>query len=60
LDFIALRSESCVLLVPQAAVEHPGVAELLETLRSAAYRSDLEALGPYDARRIGEELRSSA
>ncbi|MFY9780317.1 MAG: substrate-binding domain-containing protein, partial [Candidatus Baltobacteraceae bacterium] len=60
LDFIPLRAEACVLLVPQACMEHPGVAELLETLRSAAFRSDLEALGPYDARRIGEEVRSSA
>jgi molybdate-binding protein/DNA-binding XRE family transcriptional regulator len=60
LDFIPLCSESCVLLVPQTCLEHPGVAELLETLRSPAYRSDLEAMGPYDARRIGEEVRTSA
>jgi putative molybdopterin biosynthesis protein len=60
LDFIPLRSESCVLLVPQAYLEQPGVATLLETLRSPAYRRDLEALGPYDTRRIGEEARSNA
>jgi putative molybdopterin biosynthesis protein len=60
LDFIPLRSESCLLLVPQTCMEHPGVAELLETLRSSAYRRDLEAFGPYDTRHIGEEVRSSA
>jgi molybdate-binding protein/DNA-binding XRE family transcriptional regulator len=60
LDFMPLRAETCLLLVPQAYIEHPGVAELLETLRSPAYRCDLEALGPYDTRRIGEEVRQSA
>lgn len=60
LDFIPLRSEACLLLIAQAWLEHPGVAELLETLRSPAYRCDLEALGPYDTRRIGEEVLSSA
>jgi molybdate-binding protein len=60
LDFLPLRSESCVLLVPQTCMEHPGVAELLETLRSSAYRRDLAAFGPYDTRHTGEEVRSSA
>ena len=36
---------------------HAGVAALVETLRSNAYRRDLEAFGPYDTQRTGEEIR---
>jgi putative molybdopterin biosynthesis protein len=56
LDFIPLRSERSSLLIPTAYLRHPGVAELLETLRSNAYRRDLEAFGPYDTQRIGEQI----
>ena len=56
LDFIPLRSERSSLLIPLAYLRHPGVAELVETLRSNAYRCDLEAFGPYDTQRIGEQI----
>jgi molybdate-binding protein/DNA-binding XRE family transcriptional regulator len=56
LDFIPLRSERSSLVIPEAYLRHAGVAALVETLRSNAYRRDLEAFGPYDTRRIGEEL----
>jgi putative molybdopterin biosynthesis protein len=56
LDFIPLRSERSSLLIPLAYLRHPGVAELVETLRSNAYRRDLEAFGPYDTQRIGEQI----
>jgi putative molybdopterin biosynthesis protein len=56
LDFIPLRSERSSLLIPAAYLRHPGVAELVETLRSNAYRRDLEAFGPYDTQRIGEQI----
>jgi molybdate-binding protein/DNA-binding XRE family transcriptional regulator len=56
LDFIPLRSERSSLLIPEAYLRHAGVAALVETLRSNAYRRDLEAFGPYDTHRIGEEL----
>jgi molybdate-binding protein/DNA-binding XRE family transcriptional regulator len=56
LDFIPLRSERSSLLIPEAYLRHAGVAALVETLRSNAYRRDLEAFGPYDTRRIGEEI----
>ena len=56
LDFIPLRSERSSLLIPETYLGHAGVATLVETLRSSAYRLDLEAFGPYDTRRIGEEI----
>jgi molybdate-binding protein/DNA-binding XRE family transcriptional regulator len=56
LEFIALRSERCTLLIPENHLRNPAVAALVETLRSGAFRRDLEALGPYDTRRIGEEI----
>jgi putative molybdopterin biosynthesis protein len=56
LDFIPLRSERSSLLIPAAYLGHPSVTELLETLRSNAYRRDLEAFGPYDTQRIGEQI----
>ncbi len=56
LDFVPLRSERCTLLIPEAHLMHSGVAALLETLRSNAYRRDLAAFGPYDTSRTGEEI----
>lgn len=56
LDFIPLRSERSSLIIPSAYLRHAGVAALIETLRSNAYRRDLEAFGPYDTQRTGEEI----
>jgi putative molybdopterin biosynthesis protein len=56
LDFISLREERCVLLVPHAAVQTPEVRALLDALRSASYRRDLEAMRSYDVTRTGEKL----
>lgn len=56
LDFIPLRSERSSLLIPEAYLRHAGVAALVETLRSNAYRRDLQAFGPYDTRRTGEVI----
>ncbi len=56
LDFIALREERCALVVPSAAVRTPEVRALLDALRSAPYRRDLEALASYDVSRTGEPI----
>lgn len=56
LDFIPLRSERSSLVIRAAYLRHAGVAALVETLRSNAYRRDLEAFGPYDTQRTGEEI----
>jgi putative molybdopterin biosynthesis protein len=56
LDFIPLRAERSSLLIPAAYLRHAGVAALVETLRSNAYRRDLEAFGPYDTQRTGEQI----
>ncbi len=55
LEFLPLRTERCVLLVAARERNHPGVTGLIATLRSTAFRRELEALGPYDTQRIGEE-----
>lgn len=56
LGFLPLRRECCTLVMPRTALQHAGVAATIETLRTASYRHDLEALGPYDTNQIGEEL----
>ena len=56
LDFISIREERCVLLVANAAVKTPEVRALLDALRSAPYRRDLEALASYDVTKTGEQL----
>ncbi len=54
LDFIPLRDERCVLLVPRSALRARETRALLDALRSTPYRRDLEALQSYDVTRIGE------
>ncbi len=56
LDFISVREERCVLLVANAAVKTPEVRALLDALRSAPYRRDLEGLASYDVSRTGEHI----
>jgi molybdate-binding protein/DNA-binding XRE family transcriptional regulator len=57
LDFFPLRTERCVLVIPRGRLPHPGVAALLETLRGATFRRDLDALGAYDVDAAGNDLR---
>jgi putative molybdopterin biosynthesis protein len=59
LDFLPLRTERCVLVIPRNRLRHPGVAALLETLRGAAFRRDLDALEAYDVGAPGADLRRS-
>jgi molybdate-binding protein/DNA-binding XRE family transcriptional regulator len=56
LQFLALREERCALYVPRSALRTPAVRSLLDALRSAPYRSDLEALKSYDVTRMGEHI----
>ncbi len=56
LEFIALREERCTMLVPRAALRTPEIRSLLDALRCASYRHDLEALNAYDVTRTGESL----
>jgi len=56
LQFIPLRSERCTLIVPSGAVRTPEVRSVLEALRSAPYRRDLEALASYDVSRTGDRI----
>jgi putative molybdopterin biosynthesis protein len=57
LEFLPLRGELVVLVVPQAQLAHPAVGALLETLRSEAFRHDLAALDAYDVATTGQPLR---
>ena len=56
LDFVPVRRERCALLVPRAALRTPEIATLLDALRSAPYRRDLEALRSYDVTRTGQPI----
>ncbi|HEV2644140.1 MAG TPA: substrate-binding domain-containing protein [Candidatus Elarobacter sp.] len=56
LEFIPVREERCVLLVANAAVRTPEVRTLLDALRSAPFRRDLEGLASYDVSRTGEHI----
>jgi len=56
LDFIALREERCVLVIPPGTAAMPQRRALLETLRSQPYRLDVEALDAYDVTAIGQRI----
>jgi putative molybdopterin biosynthesis protein len=56
LDFIPLREERCVLVVSRHATSTPEIRVLLDTLRSAPYRLDVQALDAYDVTAIGERI----
>lgn len=56
LDFVPLREERCTLFVPRAAARTAEIRALVDTLRSTAYRRDLEGLQSYDATRTGEQM----
>ncbi len=56
LDFIPLRAERSVLVVPRSSLQHSEVRALLDALRSEPYRRDVEALDAYDVRRTGERI----
>jgi len=54
LHFAPLRDERCALFVPTSAIRTPEVRAVLDALRSAPYRRDLEALDCYDVTNTGE------
>ena len=56
LAFVPLRAERCVLLIAAGSARTPEIRTLLETMRSVAYRRDLEALASYDTSRTGERI----
>jgi len=55
LDFIALQEERYDLVMPtRYLASHPGLANLLDTMVSRAFRVEIEALGGYDMRDTGK------
>jgi molybdate-binding protein/DNA-binding XRE family transcriptional regulator len=55
LDFIPLQEERYDLVTSTAYLsEHPGLEDLLDTLLSRTFRTELEALGGYDTRETGK------
>ena len=59
LDFLPICTEEYDLLIPQSAWDGPLVRKLILTLKSAAFRERIEAMGGYTLDRPGEliELR---
>lgn len=55
LDFVPLQDERYDLVVPTNYLrEHPGVENLLDTIVSRPFRTEIEALGGYDTRETGK------
>ncbi len=60
LEFIPLLKERYDLIIPLEHYESELLAPLLEVIRSAAFRQEVEALGGYDASDMGRELHRLA
>jgi molybdate-binding protein len=55
LDFIPLQEERYDLVLPTPYLtSHPGLSNLLDTIVSRAFRTEIEALGGYDTRETGK------
>jgi putative molybdopterin biosynthesis protein len=53
-DFVPIATEPYELAVLAAALNDPRIATLIATMRDAALRASIDALGGYDAARAGE------
>jgi putative molybdopterin biosynthesis protein len=60
LDFIPVEEERYDLIIPIRHRAHPGVASLLDIIRSHVFISRLEALGGYSGRDTGKEILSAS
>ncbi len=56
LDFVPLASERYDLVLPREHAARPGVLQILEAIRSDAFRDAVIALGGYDLRDVGEVI----
>jgi putative molybdopterin biosynthesis protein len=56
LDFVPLQRERYDLVIPADLLEHPPVQAFLDSARTAAVRSELEAVGEYDTSQLGATL----
>jgi putative molybdopterin biosynthesis protein len=53
LEFVPLFNEQYQLVIPREHYEAPTLAPLLEIIRGAQFRTEVEALGGYDANDMG-------
>jgi putative molybdopterin biosynthesis protein len=53
LEFVPLQRERYDLVIPEDLVEHPPVQAFFDSARTAAVRSELEAVGEYDTSQLG-------
>ena len=54
LDFVPLQAERYDLVIPSAFLHsHPSMRQLLDTIVSRPFRTEIEALGGYDTRETG-------
>lgn len=54
LDFVPWREERYDLCIPAEYMEHPGVAAVLELIKTGEFKRQVEALGGYDTRDTGK------
>jgi putative molybdopterin biosynthesis protein len=57
LDFIPVVTEQYDLCIPEACFHSRNIGILLETIRTEAFRRQVEALGGYSTARTGEEIQ---
>lgn len=58
LDFVPVAEERYDLVIPERELETARIGDLLEVVRSAAFRAAAAQLGGYDTRQSGERLNS--
>jgi putative molybdopterin biosynthesis protein len=54
LDFVPWREERYDLCIPAEYMDHPGVAAVLDIIRSDVFQKQVESLGGYDLRDAGK------
>ncbi len=54
LDFVPWREERYDLCIPAEYMDHPGVAAVLDIVKSQAFKQQVESMGGYDMRDAGK------
>lgn len=54
LTFLPVQLEQCLLVIPEAYLSLPGIQDLMDTLSSDRFRSELAAFAPYDVSHTGD------
>lgn len=59
LSFIPIQQESCVLLIRDSLISKAPIQNFLETLMTDRFRTELQALAPYDTTNTGMQIKGA-